>query len=135
ISNLTSIATGGPRQVLIALVRPNGYRANAASFRLYSLHFKAGDGTVPSDSTTRTAECTSLRNTLNLAPAGTNLLMGGDTNFYGAFETGYTRLTESQADNDGRLKDPLNMPGLWNNPGYAPYHSQSPCGEATCIGS
>src|SRR5205814_10451011 len=28
-----------------------------------------------------------------------------------------------------------NMPGLWNNPGYAPYHSQSPCGEATCIGS
>ena len=109
ISNLTSIATGGPRQVLIALVRPNGYRANAASFRLYSLHFKAGDGTVPSDSSTRTAECTSL--------------------------LGYTRLTESQADNDGRLKDPFNMTGVWNNPSYAPYHSQSPCAGAGCVGS
>src|SRR5437867_165651 len=40
-----------------------------------AVHFKAGDGTVPSDSSTRTAECTSL--------------------------LGYTRLTESQADNDG----------------------------------
>ena len=74
-------------------------------------------------------------NNTNIVNVGPNFLLGGDTNFYGAFETGYTRLTESQADNDGRLKDNLNMPGLWNNPGYAPYHSQSPCGEATCIGS
>src|SRR5262245_49050499 len=28
ISNLTSFATGGPRQVLVALVRPNGYLAS-----------------------------------------------------------------------------------------------------------
>jgi hypothetical protein len=138
ISNLTSIVTGGPRAVLVALVRPNGYRANAASFRLYSIHFKAGNGaggtSPPSDSAQRTLECTNLRNTLNTAPAGTNLLIGGDTNFYGSFETGYTRLTESQADNDGRLKDPYSMPGLWNNPSYAPYHTQSPC-NGVCIGS
>ena len=138
-SNLTAISTGGPRQVLVALIRPSGYAANAASFRLYSIHFKAGNGaggtSPPSDSSTRTLECTNLRNTLNTAPAGTNLLMGGDTNFYGLFETGYTRLTESQADNDGRLKDNLSMPGLWNNPSYAPNHTQSPCGEPTCIGS
>jgi len=135
ISNLTSVATGGPRQVLVALVRPLGYRANAAAFRLYSMHLKAGDGTVPTDSSTRTLECTNLRNALNTAPAGTNLLLGGDSNFYGAFETGYTRLTESQADNDGRLRDPLTMPGTWNSPGYAPYHSQSPCAGSPCIGS
>src|SRR5262249_3538507 len=30
ISNLSAIVTGGPRQVLVALVRPNGYKANAA---------------------------------------------------------------------------------------------------------
>ena len=87
ISNLTAVTTGGPRQVLVALVRPNGYLANAASFRLYSVHFKAGDGaggvSPPSDSTQRTLECTNLRNTLNIAPAGTNLVVGGDTNFYG----------------------------------------------------
>ncbi len=136
ISNLSAVATGGPRQVLVALVRPNGYKTNAAAFRVYSVHFKAGNGaTVPSDSSTRTAECTSLRTTLNAAPAGTNLMLGGDTNFYGAFETGYTRLIESQADNDGRLKDPLSLVGLWNNPGYAPYHTQSPCNGSPCIGS
>lgn len=136
VSNLTALATGGPRQVLVALIRPHGYKANAASFRIYSVHFKAGNGaTAPSDSSTRTAECTSLRTTLNAAPAGTNLLLGGDTNFYGSFETGYTRLIESQADNDGRLRDPLTLAGLWNNPTYAPYHSQSPCNGSPCVGS
>src|SRR5262245_34248814 len=65
ISNLSAIPTGGPRQVLVALVRPNGYKANAASFRIYSIHFKAGDGSIPSDSSTRSLECSSLRNTLN----------------------------------------------------------------------
>jgi endonuclease/exonuclease/phosphatase family metal-dependent hydrolase len=139
ISNLTAVTTGGPRQVLVALVRPVGYLANAASFRLYSVHFKAGDGaggvSPPSDSSQRTLECTNLRNTLNAAPAGTNLLVGGDTNFYGSFETGYTRLTESQADNDGRMKDPQTISGLWNNPAFAPLHSQSPCAGAGCIGS
>jgi hypothetical protein len=136
ISNLSSVTTGGPRQVLVALVRPTGYLANAASFRLYSVHFKAGDGALtPSDSSQRTLECTNLRNTLNAAPAGTNLLVGGDTNFYGSFETGYTRLTESQADNDGRMRDPQTISGLWNNPAFAPLHSQSPCAGAGCIGS
>jgi len=136
ISNLSSVSTGGPRQVLVALVRPNGYKANAASFRVYSVHFKAGDGALtPSDSTQRTLECTNLRNTLNAAPAGTNILVGGDTNFYGSFETGYTRLTESQLDNDGRMKDPQTISGLWNNPAFAALHSQSPCAGAGCIGS
>ena len=31
----------------------------------------------------------------------------GDANFYGASEGGYQALTQSQTDNDGRLKDPL----------------------------
>ena len=138
-SNLNAIATGGPRQVLVALLRPNGYKANAASFRLYSMHLKAGSGaggtSPPSDSSTRTLECTNLRNNLNLAPAGTNIMLGGDSNFYGSFETGYTRLTESQSNNNGRLKDPLSMPGLWNNATYAPYLTQSPCSGTGCVGS
>ncbi len=129
VSGLTSVATGGPRQVLAALLRPVGYRSNPASFRIYSAHFKAGSAfTSPADSATRRLECTSLRNTLNLAPAGTNILLGGDTNFYGAWEGGYIRLTESQADNDGRLQDPFVLPGTWNsNSSMALHHSQSPC--------
>jgi endonuclease/exonuclease/phosphatase family metal-dependent hydrolase len=136
LSNLTAVTTGGPRQVEVALIRPNGYKANAASFRVYSVHFKAGDGgTTPTDSSTRHAECTNLRNNLNTAPAGTNILLGGDTNFYGSYESGYARLTESQLDNDGRLRDPLSLAGVWNNPSYAPYHTQSPCAGSPCIGS
>lgn len=138
-SNLTALNAGGPRQILVALLRPQGYKANAASFRLYSMHFKAGNGaggtSPPSDSALRTTECTNLRNNLNLAPAGTNIMLGGDSNFYGSFETGYTRLTESQADNDGRLKDPLSMTGLWNNLAYAPHLTQSPCSGTGCVGS
>ncbi len=138
-SNLSAVNAGGPRQILVALLRPQGYKANAASFRLYSMHFKAGNGaggtSPPSDSALRTTECTNLRNTLNLAPAGTNMMLGGDSNFYGSFETGYTRLTESQADNDGRLKDPLTMTGLWNSATYAPYLTQSPCSGLGCVGS
>lgn len=136
LSNLTAVTTGGPRQVEVALVRPNGYKANAAAFRVYSVHFKAGIGDVaPTDSSTRHLECTNLRNNLNNAPAGTNILLGGDTNFYGSYESGYARLTESQADNDGRLRDPLTLSGVWNNPAYAPHHTQSPCAGSPCIGS
>jgi exonuclease III len=123
----SGLADGGPRQVLATLVRPVGYLSNAASFRLYSMHLKAGGPGTP-DSATRRVECTNLRNALNLAPAGTNILLGGDSNFYGAYEVGYTRLTESQSNNIGRLKDPYNMPGDWHViSAYAPYYTQCPC--------
>src|SRR4029450_5854160 len=56
------------------------------------------------------------------------------SNFYGAYEGGYIRLTESQADDDGRLKDPFTMPGNWHQiPGYAIYDTQCPC-NACSIG-
>ncbi|MEO5987325.1 MAG: choice-of-anchor D domain-containing protein [Candidatus Eisenbacteria bacterium] len=134
-TNLGAVATGGPRQVLVALIKPNGYRTASSWFRLYSAHLKAGQPAVtgsPPDSALRRTECTNLRNTLNAAPANTNILLGGDMNFYGDFEGGYSRLTESQLDNDGRLKDPLTMPGTWQNPGYAIHHTQCPCITGDC---
>ena len=123
----TSFTDGGPRTVWVCRVTPAGYAALPATFRLYSMHLKAG-GPATTDSATRRVECTNIRNTLNAAPAGTNLLLGGDSNFYGAYEGGYIRLTESQADNDGRLMDPFTMPGSWHQiPGYAIYDTQCPC--------
>jgi endonuclease/exonuclease/phosphatase family metal-dependent hydrolase len=121
------IATGGPRDVLTARIRLAGYASKLAETRLYSVHFKAGD--APADVTAREAECANLRNNLNAAtPTVTsNFLVCGDTNFYGDGEGGYQRLTESQADNDGRGKDPLTMPGTWNQYAYAAYHTQSTC--------
>ncbi|HEY2955667.1 MAG TPA: choice-of-anchor D domain-containing protein [Candidatus Eisenbacteria bacterium] len=133
ISFTSTFATAGPRDVLFTRVTPVGYTALSGSFRVYSMHLKAG-GPATADSTTRRQECTDIRSTLNLAPANTNILIGGDTNFYGAYEGGYIRLTESQSDNDGRCQDPLVMPGDWHViAGYAPYYSQCPC--ATSCGS
>ena len=124
----SSIVTGGPRNVMVSLIKPVGYVAASSSFRLYSVHFKAGNPAfTPADSATRRTECTNLRNILNQALAGTNLVLGGDTNFYGDWEGGYLRLTGSQADNDGRLKDPFSLPGTWNQFPYRFYHSQCPC--------
>ena len=138
VTGLSAVATGGPRNLLQCLLMPVGYTATAASTRLYSIHLKAG-GPGTADSTTRRNECTSIRSTLNLVPAGTNLLLGGDSNFYGAVEGGYIRLTENQLDNDGRLFDPLvltfgSVAGNWHaNSGYALIDTQCPCNTG-CLG-
>lgn len=126
VQNVTSVATGGPRPALVGLVKPVGYLKNPGWFRLYSIHFKAGTA----DTATRHMECSNLRTTLNnqvTTVVGTNFLLGGDTNFYGDWESGYQRLTESQADNDGRCLDLYSMPGTWNQFAYRTVHTQCPC--------
>jgi len=130
ISNIGGFSTSGPRKVLSCLVKPVGYLTNPGWFRLYSFHLKAG-GPATADSTTRRLECTDIRNTLNSVSqtvVGPNFLIGGDTNFYGPWEGGYIRLTESQASNAGRSKDFLNLVGEWHdNSANAVYDTQSPC--------
>jgi hypothetical protein len=139
VTNVSSFKPpSGPRAVLICVVKPLGYASKQAWFRVYSVHFKAGP--TMADSTQRRLECGELRANINsinpTSSVGPNFVLGGDSNFYGAFEGGYLRLTESQADDDGRSKDPLLMPGPWNNnSGYAIYHTQSPCLTAPCPGS
>lgn len=124
----SAIPTGGPRDVLAVRLKLPGYVSNQAEFRLYSVHFKAGTpSTSTPDSTTRRQECTALRINLNNSSLVPNFMIGGDTNFYGDWEGGYIRLTESQADNDGRGKDPLTLPGTWNQNAYRFYHTQSTC--------
>lgn len=132
IPTLVTIATGGPRPVMVGVVKPVGYASNKSWFRLYSIHLKAGTATpATTDSMTRRLECTSLRNTLNTTntvSVGTNFLLAGDSNFYGSWEGGYQRLTESQANNNGRCFDPFSMPGTWNsNSAYAIFDTQCPC--------
>jgi len=129
VTNLTTVPVGSTRSVLLAVVKPVGYVSNASWFRTYSLHFKAnGVPFSPNDSTTRRVEGTNLRTSINnvdTAANGPNFLVGGDTNFYGNYEGGYIRLTESQLDNDGRGSDVFPLPGTWNSSGFALYHTQS----------
>jgi endonuclease/exonuclease/phosphatase family metal-dependent hydrolase len=137
--NVTNISSynppSGPRDVLQAIVKPLGYVSKEAWCRIYSVHLKAGN--TAADSTTRRLECTEIRNFLNgisIENGGANFMIGGDFNFYGAWEGGYLRLTESQADDDGRGKDPLLMPGGWHmNSGYGLWHTQCPCNLTGCL--
>ncbi|HVP14388.1 MAG TPA: choice-of-anchor D domain-containing protein, partial [Terriglobales bacterium] len=133
VTNVTSFSDGGPRDVLQCWVHPVGYSDKSATFRLYSIHLKAG--TTPSDATTRNTECTNIRSTINSTPLtnyGPNFLIGGDTNFQGGIEGGYARLTESQSNNNGQCRDTLwalnaSQPTWHDNWYWRWYHSQSPC--------
>jgi len=129
VTSAVPVPTAGPRDVLRVRIRAAGYLSNLAEMLLYSFHFKAGTSCspLPCDSTVRRLECTDLRNSLNAVVTTPNLLICGDTNFYGDWEGGYIRLTESQADNDGRCVDPLTMPGTWNQYAYRAHHTQSTC--------
>lgn len=133
VTNTVAIDVGGPRLVLICVVKPNGYVANPGWFRLYSIHFKAGN-TTP-DSTTRKTEGTNLRTAINnLVSQGPNFMVGGDTNFYQGYEPGYIALTQSLGGtngNNGRCFDPLGVEmanqGWTSNPSFAIYFTQCPC--------
>jgi endonuclease/exonuclease/phosphatase family metal-dependent hydrolase len=136
VTNISSFATAGPRDVYQCIVRPAGYLSNQAAMRIYSVHLKAGTATA--DSAERHTEASDIRavlNSVNVGAIGPNFMIGGDFNIYRATESAYIRLTESQLDNDGRSKDPLLMPGEWNNnSGYALYMTQCPCANGCLSG-
>jgi len=113
-----------PRDIAYYTLLPTGYLSSAASITLFVVHLKAG--ATSSDQATRLEETTRLRAFMNTFPAGTNMAVLGDYNVRSSTETNYQRLVESQADNDGRVQDPINMPGTWyNNGSFAPIHTQS----------
>ena len=89
-----------------------------------SVHLKAGSAT--SDKNQRTQEATTLRNYLNGLQPNSLFLICGDYNLESSSEPSYGVLTGNQSDNDGRVKDPINRPGDWNDNGsYADIHTQS----------
>lgn len=115
------------RYVTAWQLQPVGYTSSAASFWVYSTHLKASMGFE----TDRFNEAVGIRNDMNALAAGTHAILCGDYNMYTSTEPAYGRFTGSQADNDGRLYDPMN-PTLgtqsWNNSsGFATIHTQCPC--------
>ena len=106
-------------------LRPDGYAASDAEFKVVSTHLKAGS--TPADIADRTDMCNTIRDHMNGYPSGTHFIFGGDFNMYASTEAGYQRLTGSEADNDGRCKDPANQPGYWHDSyTFRHIHSQSP---------
>ncbi|MBD3349644.1 MAG: choice-of-anchor D domain-containing protein [Candidatus Eisenbacteria bacterium] len=113
------------RNISEYVLRPVGHTSIEAEFRVYSLHLKAGSSS--SDQSKRLGEATILRDHLNDLAGGSWFISAGDYNIRASSETAYQKLTGSEADNDGRLKDPINSPGNWHdNASFAWIHTQSP---------
>jgi len=113
-----------PRDISHFTILPAGYLSSAAEVTIFATHFKAG--AAGSDETTRQAEAERLRLFMNQMPAGTNMIVCGDFNMRESIETAYVVMTQSQADNDGRMFDPIAMPGTWyNNFNFRFIHTQS----------
>jgi len=95
-----------------------------SEFKVCSVHLKSGPSS--SNMAQREYEAKILRNYLNSLSAKTVFLVCGDFNFYTSSDLAFIELTESQEDNDGRCKDPINKLGSWHdNSTYAKYHTQS----------
>ena len=93
-------------------------------FEIYSVHLKASEGTINENK--RLRDATTLRNHLNQLSPNTNFLVVGDFNFYRSSEPGFIELTENQANDNGRLFDPINKLGDWHiNAFFSKIHTQS----------
>ncbi len=91
------------------------------TIRIYAVHLKASSGS--GNEQQRLAEVNVLRGVTALLPAGSFFMVTGDFNIYGSSEPAYAALTD-QSD-PGYFVDIFDMPGVWNNSAYAPFHTQS----------
>ena len=112
------------RHVNVYRFRPVGYTA-IPEFRIYSLHLKAGS--AGTDENRRLTDAISIRDSMNNVPLGAHCILTGDFNSYKSTDLAVQKFLESQTDNDGRLYDPKNAIGPWqDNPTFAPIHTQCP---------
>lgn len=93
-------------------------------YDVFSVHLKASQGITNAND--RLAECVQLTNYIATLPTNTNIIVGGDFNFYGAnpsVEPAWNQLTVASSQ---QLKDPINMIGEWHaNVSYKNIHTQS----------
>jgi hypothetical protein len=97
------------------------YKNTGDTILIYAVHLKAGQ----TDVVERTSEVAALRNVTNALPPGKNFIVAGDFNFYGDNETAYYDLLQDNGNDDGNFNDIWNLTGVWNNPAYSFYHTQS----------
>lgn len=91
------------------------------TIRIYAVHLKASEGSGNEEQ--RLTEVNDLRSVTDALPPGSFYMVTGDFNFYGSTEPGYSALLDQS--NPGYFVDIYNLQGVWNNPAYAPYHTQS----------
>ena len=107
-----------PRHIAEYIVNPAG---TSEQLRIYSIHFKAGQ----TDTLARLTEATYLRNYLNNLPTGSQFIILGDYNIYRSDEPAFQKFLADEGNNNGRVRDPLNAVGVWNNYTFRFIHTQS----------
>ncbi|MBK7964930.1 MAG: hypothetical protein IPK10_06350 [Bacteroidetes bacterium] len=93
------------------------------TLRVYAVHLKASVGAAEEQQ--RLSEVDSLRKVTNALPLGSNFIVCGDFNIYGAQEPAYAKLLQVQPGTEGHVFDMINLSGTWNNSIYAAHHTQS----------
>jgi endonuclease/exonuclease/phosphatase family metal-dependent hydrolase len=102
-----------------------GYGYLSPKLAIYSAHMKAG--TTADDRARRLAEATAIRQNLASLSGFDGALVVGDFNVYTSEEEAFIKLTGSEPDNSGRVFDPINSPGDWNdNAAFRFIHTQDP---------
>jgi endonuclease/exonuclease/phosphatase family metal-dependent hydrolase len=100
------------------------YLPTSDTIRIYAAHFKASSGA--SNEALRAAEVDSLRKVTNALPPNSKFWVCGDFNFYSTNEAAYQKLLQLTANTEGEFYDPITITGVFNNPSFAQYHTQSP---------
>jgi hypothetical protein len=95
--------------------------ASGDTIRIYSVHLKASTGS--SNEQQRLAEVNVLRSITDTLPQGSFFMVTGDFNIYASTEPAYSALVDQSTP--GYFVDIFDLPGVWNDAAYAPYHTQS----------
>ena len=107
---------------------------SSARLRLYSAHLKASSGA--DNEQQRREEAATLRQQLDLLPAGSMFMVMGDFNLYTADEPAYQVFLDDSPNPLGQLFDPVDRPGDWHESAtFADIHTQSPRVESFGGGS
>ena len=128
--NTNKVTLAGQNQITTALRDITRYHlytcenSDTVWYDVFSLHLKASQGITNAND--RLAECVILTNYIGTLPTNTNIIVGGDFNFYSnlaSIEPGWNQLTINCPQ---PLKDPINMAGDWHaNVSYKSIHTQS----------
>jgi hypothetical protein len=128
--NTNKLTLAGQHQIVTALRDISHYRLYSCEstdtvwYDVFSLHLKASSGITNAND--RLAESIVLTNYIGTLPTNTNIIVGGDFNFYSILpseEPAWNQLTVTCSQ---PLKDPINMAGEWHaNSFYKNIHTQS----------
>lgn len=118
-----------PRDVKRYDVTLQGYSVIAPKIAIYSCHMKAGTATT--DLARRLTEANALRNNIAGLTGFDGVMIVGDFNMQSSSEDAFVKLTGSEANNAGRMFDPISMPGDWDNDiAFRFVHTQDPSSSA-----